>query len=289
MLSSAGSIFSGVPAFVSILVGLVNLSEDKVLVKIFKHPVEKGKYDYSYGILVPAFGSTGLTDYSGWLIFFGCATDYSGFGGSLYAQAKSFIDRFKENGAIEVEEIEIEKDVFKEYLKERSESSVFDRVIAQAPFGPSMVIDISKIEEEKRDFQENVRGLLFELMVYKWAWEQGYYDEVKHNCIVNGEEIDIFSKKGDKIYLCECKVTIHKDEISKTSNQISRKIYALGSEYPEHPIVPILVTYSLLPAERKKFFEEQGIKVRDGFNKEIKNLNLLSKDKVKLINQIFKS
>jgi len=289
VLSSTGSIFSGVPAFVSILVGSVNLSEDEVLVKIFKHPAEKGKYNYSYGILIPAFGSTGLTDYSGWLIFFDCATDYSGFGGSLYTQAKSFIDRFKENGAIEVEEIEVEEGVFQEYLKERSESSVFDRVVAQTSFGPSTVIDISKIEGEKRDFQEKVKGVLFELLVYKWVWEQGYYDEVKHNHIVNGEEIDVFSKKGNKIYLCECKVTIHKDKINKTLNQINRKIKALRSEYPEHSIVPIIITCSPLPAERRKFFEERGIKVKDGFNKEIENSGLFSKDKVKLVNQIFES
>lgn len=98
-----------------------------------------------------------------------------------------------------------------------------------------------------------------------------------------------FPKKGNKIYLFECKVTIHKDEIGKILKQINRKINALRSEYPEHSIVPILITYSPLPAERKKFFEERGIKVRDGFNKEIENSNFFSKDKVKLVNQIFES
>lgn len=94
-----------------------------------------------------------------------------------------------------MEEVEIELNLFREYLKDRSESSVFDRVVAESPFGKSVVVDIVQIENERKKFQENVRGLLFELMVYKWVWKQGDYDEVKHNHIVNGEEIDVFSKK----------------------------------------------------------------------------------------------
>ena len=96
VLSSTGSIFSGVPAFLSILIGLVNLRSEKVLVRIFRHPKGKNMNSYSYGILIPAYGSIGITDYSGWLIFFDSATDYSGFGGHLYRQAKRYIDRFRE-------------------------------------------------------------------------------------------------------------------------------------------------------------------------------------------------
>lgn len=289
VFSSAGSIFSGVPAFVSILAGSINVSEDKVFVKVFKHPVGRGKYDYSYGILIPAFSSTGIADYSGWLIFFDCATDYSGFGGSLYGYAKSFIDKFKESGAINIEEIEVEKEIFQEYLKERSESSVFDRIITHTLLGETTVVDVTKIVKEMRDLQENVKGLLFELIVYKHVQEQGYYDEVKHNYVVTKEEIDVFSKKDNKIFLYECKIAVHKDETDKILDQIIRKINALTSKYPEHIVVPILVTYSPLPAERRMFFEKQGVKVRDGFNREIKNSNLFSKDRVKLVKQMFES
>ncbi|AKG91655.1 hypothetical protein GAH_01021 [Geoglobus ahangari] len=289
VLSSTGSIFSGVPAFLSVLVGLVNLGRDKVLIRIFRHPEGGNMNSYSYGILIPAYGSIGITDYSGWLIFFDSATDYSGFGGNLYRQAKRYIDIFREKDLIEVEEVEIEINLFKEYLKDRSVSSVFDRVITESPFGKSVIIDINQIENERRKFQENVKGLLFELMVYKWVQEQEYFEEVKHNYIADKEEIDVFSKKGNKIYLYECKVAVHKDEIIKTLNQISRKILVLRSEYPECSIIPILVTYFPLPAERTKFFEERGIKVIDGFNKKIENSSFFSKDRVKLVKQIFES
>ena len=278
-----GSIFSGVPAFVRVLAGSVVVDEDKVFVKIFKHPVGEGKYDYSYGILIPALSS--IADYSGWLIFFDCATDYSGFGGSLYVQAKCYIDGFKDR--IIVEEIEVEKEIFREYLKEKSMSSVFDRIVTRSPLGEITAIDISKIKREMEEFRENVKGLLFELLVYKWIQKQRYFDEVEHNYEVNEEKIDVFSKKGNRISLFECKITVHKDEINRILGQINRKKEVLEGKYPDHFITPILVTYSVLPAERKKFFEERGIIVKDGFNKEIRKSYLLPKDQRKLIKQIF--
>lgn len=198
VLSSAGSIFSGVPAFIATLAGIVNLSEDKILVKIFKHPVMKNEHNYSFGILIPAFGTSGLTDYSGWLIFYDCATDYSGFGGSLYIQAKNFIDKFRKYNAIEAEEIKVNKKVFQKYLKRKSASSVFDRIVTQTPFGPKALEDISKIESTKKLFIENTRGILFELIVYKWIIMTQDFDEIKHDHIINGEQIDIFYKKRIK-------------------------------------------------------------------------------------------
>lgn len=66
-----------------------------MFVSRFKHPVTGVPgCDYSYGIRNQAFGSFGFTDYSGWLIFFDCATDYSGFGASLHGQAEVFIEKF---------------------------------------------------------------------------------------------------------------------------------------------------------------------------------------------------
>jgi len=127
------AIFNGVPAFVSTLIGSVELSrtfqsEEKVLVLRFKHPEWDSEYRYSYGILIPSFGSTGITDYSGWLVFFDCATDFSGFGGSLHQDAETFIGRYLERGEIEVKEEVADIEMFKRYLAEKNVSSIFDQI-----------------------------------------------------------------------------------------------------------------------------------------------------------------
>jgi len=244
VLSSTGSIFSGVPAFIAILLGLTKLVKDKIFVKVFEHEVEGvNGYDYSYGILIPAFGSLGITDYSGWLIFFDCATDYSGFGGSLYSWAKFWIDKLKKDNLIEVEEIEVDKNIFKEYLKERSVSSVFDMVVADR------IIDISKIKSE---FEE-LKGYIFELIVYKWLTTKNF-DKIRHNHFIDGEQIDVFYREGKKIYLYECKVALHKDSLKDKLKQIKRKTDVLRRKYPEYTIVPILVVYFPLSSEVKKIF-----------------------------------
>ena len=87
-LDSQSGIFNGVPAFISLLAGVAELKSsfvggEKAHIAKFIHPVTKDgkKNDYSYGVLIEAFGSTGLSDFSGWVIFFDCCGDYSGFAG----------------------------------------------------------------------------------------------------------------------------------------------------------------------------------------------------------------
>jgi hypothetical protein len=58
VLDGSYSTFSGVPTFISTLLGLVELNKryggnEKVKVKIFKHPVRPGQNYYSFSILIP--------------------------------------------------------------------------------------------------------------------------------------------------------------------------------------------------------------------------------------------
>jgi energy-converting hydrogenase A subunit M len=126
------TVFNGIPAFISTLVGYVYLkklykNKERVEVRVFKHPAprDKGHY-YSYAILVESHSSLGISDYSGWLIFLDCATDFSGFGGPFYAQAQSVLKKLKKERSIEVREISIDKNLFKDYLFRKSVSSVSD-------------------------------------------------------------------------------------------------------------------------------------------------------------------
>lgn len=99
--SKRSRIFNGVPAFVTLLVGAVNLrsnltSRDKLQVIVFKHPDRGGKsnaFDYSFALYLET--SSSIADYSGWLVFIDCAGDYSGFAGSQLALANFYIKQLK--------------------------------------------------------------------------------------------------------------------------------------------------------------------------------------------------
>lgn len=277
VLASTGEIFSGIHAFILILTGAVESKEnnEKVYVKVFKHPEKEG-YNYSYGVLIPAFG--GISDYSGWIIFFDCATDYSGFGGSLYAQAKIPIEQFKDS--LDVEEIEVDKTTFKNYLKKVSASSVFDRIIVNdSLLGPHPLDIYSTIEEYERQYKqltENAKGILFELIVYKWLNENkdpnfNDFDKLKHEKIIDDEEeIDIFGVKNDKGYLFECKVALHKrNNEEELPKKIIKKKELLEQKEQVSSVEPVLVTYTQLRSDDKNYFEEKGIRVVDNFKKKI--------------------
>ena len=124
--------FNGVPAFASITYGYsklrqVNGVKEPVLVRVFKHPEPpplKGNR-YSYSILIQLTGI--FSDSSGWLVFNDCATDFSGQGGLFFRQAKKVIDDLKRIGLVECQEIEINGEIFDQYLHENS----FEKKVAE--------------------------------------------------------------------------------------------------------------------------------------------------------------
>lgn len=135
--SGKTSVFNGVPAFTLTLKG--NIEEKRrfdndreIFVLRIKHPAGKEIYDYSYGILIEAFGGLGFTDYSGWLIFFDCATDYSSFAGSLHYEAEKCIKDFSDEGLIKIKEITVNKNFFAEYLSSRNISRSLEEIQEKA-------------------------------------------------------------------------------------------------------------------------------------------------------------
>jgi hypothetical protein len=135
---SKTSVFNGVPAFTSVLIGNIKKrryfgNNEKVFILKVKHPVKGVKgYDYSYGVLIEAFGNIEITDYSGWLIFLDCANDYSGFGGSLHTEAEIFINKFVKEGSVEIKEIIMDKDVFIRYLLSKNISRSLEEIQKKA-------------------------------------------------------------------------------------------------------------------------------------------------------------
>jgi hypothetical protein len=273
-------VFNGVPAFISALIGSVELNKyynnkEKVLVRIFKHPaLSIEKCDYSFAILIQAFG--GISDYSGWLVFFDCATDYSGFGGSLYAMAENFIKQLKENGSIEIKEILVDKSIFKEYLTERSVSSTFDKIIFQTPLGRFDQLSISEIQNRTQIFAEAIKGKFFEYVFYKWIKENKQYDDTRCDFLLDGEQIDCIGEIENRIDVFECKLNLHINEINKTIEQIKRKVKIIKDKNRESTVIPYIVTYCKIPPNRKSKFEKKGINFIDNFEETIKNDRLFN-------------
>ncbi|MCC6003780.1 MAG: hypothetical protein LM590_05505 [Thermofilum sp.] len=264
VLHGAFSTFSGVPAFIPTLLGLVELSKQfgdkqKVKVKIFKHPVGPNQNYYSFAVLIPS--STLNFDLSGWLVYYNCATDFSGFGGSLYIEAKRIIDELISKDLVEAEEISIDKEIFKEYLKERCVGSVFDTIVWEEIFlGEHVRVSFSEIKSHLEDFLARYKGKIFEYIVYYWLNESKHEGKVYLNLRINGEEIDCILEGKDTIEMYECKVTLHTDKIDETIDQIKRKVFILKEVYGKR-VVPNLVVYNVNSSEQIKKIKDQGINV----------------------------
>ena len=223
----------------------------------------KNQFNYSFGVFIQAHTSTGISDYSGWLIFFDCATDHSGFGGSLLDFAKAIIQIAQEKGPICLNEVVVEKELFKEYLKEHSVSSVFDTLIKETPVGTKEVGSLTTILTELDDFLAKANGKLLEHVVHKWIRESQGFGRTACDIWVNGEQIDCTGEIGNSISFFECKLNMHQDTIDDTINQINRKSRALSKE--NQRVEAWLVVYGMIPADTKMAFEKKGIFVRDNF------------------------
>jgi hypothetical protein len=129
-------IFNGASAFISVVIGEVEKyriikNTDPIWVARIKHPVgidHQGKEgnDISYAILLQNYGI--FTDYSGWLIFLNCGTDYSGSGGGLYLQIEEFLTKYMNERAIEIKELSILSDQFIRYLRQKEIPSLVQKI-----------------------------------------------------------------------------------------------------------------------------------------------------------------
>ena len=262
-------VFNGVPAFASTLLGSVELAkvfrrDEQVRAIVFKHPIGwENHYDYSFGVLIQAYGSEGLSDYSGWLIFFECATDHSGFGGSLLDFANSVVEVAQKRGPISLSEIVVDRDLFKEYLREHSVSSVFDTLIKQTAGGSKEIGSLTAILAELNDFLAHSKGKLLEHVVHKWIDATQGFDNTACDTWVNDEQIDCTGEIGGSLSIFECKLNLHQDTIDNTLSQVRRKVSALRSD--NQKIEARLVVYGPVPADTKKAFEQEGISVTDNF------------------------
>lgn len=127
LVDALDSMFSGVPAFVPMLIGSVQLRKTEKnknrirVIRLIHSTGNERRHDYSYAILAGLVGSHSLTDYSGWLIFFDCCAD-AGSTALLFRDAERYLRRYEKQKIIEVQTISINKQKFISLMKHRIQS-----------------------------------------------------------------------------------------------------------------------------------------------------------------------
>ena len=228
-------IFNGVATFSSLLIGAVYLDqvlrkEEKTYVVRFVHPVGENKHDYSYAILIEAFGT--IADYSGWLVFYDCCGDYSGFSGSEYRFAEEIIKRYSPN--LEIINLIIDKRDLSEYLRvfsanltdtyEHSEIKIPPNGETEKNKKVLETLSTSSIISHMRRQIETLRGYMLELLAYyflnseksllKWRY--------RNKKLIGDDEIDIVARdKKGILYLASCTSSYDSEKVSKLDKHSS--------------------------------------------------------------------
>lgn len=212
VISYEGS--NGASQFCTVLLGLVyehklGIMKEKVQVIEFVHKQKIRGNNYSYGLFIPT--SSNIADYSKWWIFYSCATDHTGYGGSCFAQICSYLKSLKP--FIHYKKFSINEKKFFEHFKSDY---------------------IKFIEKECRkvtDQNSSLRGAFLELLVALIFVKSGYNVRLRHRSKLLGrKEIDVIATKQDGktdvIYVVECKersLTADSEEFHRISNEIFTK------------------------------------------------------------------
>lgn len=124
LIDASESGFSGVASFVPLLIGTVQLrkklkQEGKIRVMRLIHPTSNvHRRDYSYAILIEAVGSLGISDYSGWMLFYDCCSD-GGSTAPMHDFAEQCIEDYIRKGTIEVVQKRVSKEHFLTMMRHR--------------------------------------------------------------------------------------------------------------------------------------------------------------------------
>ena len=243
--------FSRAIKFIAILKGLAQIFDeevynDRILVKMIRHPAGENKHDITLAILVGYQGP--ISDDSRWLVLFDCATDYSGAGMEIYQRICNSI---KGLGArVEVETHVIQKSDFIAYLVEKNVSDIENA-------------NAHKLRTEFERYAEKARGKFFEFVVYKWINTHFCFEYSDIDVYINGEQIDCYGKKDDVVELFECKLSLHSDE--GIVKQLERKSKAINQEHPNCTILKNVAVFESLSPDRIQKLKQRNICIYGDF------------------------
>ena len=170
----------GISAFNALLMGAIqskNLhkTNERVEVLRIKHPVKyTNGHAYSYAVLIENYGL--FSDFSVWYVFFNCATDYSGYGGTLHQRAEVVIEHYAKQDAINIQEFVIDKEFFQDYLDKgimsiiqriRNEASIISEQTKGTPIesiAKKVKEEIQKLQvENPKQLEKNLVNLIFSI------------------------------------------------------------------------------------------------------------------------------
>ncbi len=229
------SMHSGIPALITLMSGTAFLLEkqgefDNVYICRFIHPRNKENgNDYSYCILIDAKASAGHYS-SGWMLYYDCCGDYSGFSGSEHKKIEETINNFQKKKIIRLASKIISKKDFKNYIgrylpeKERVHNYK-EEVNLIKP------LDTITLKKELNDFISNSKALVLELVSYYVTTKYKGYKDIflLKDWSVNSEngEIDVLLENESDALLIECKTNINngclQDYIDKAKSKLQDK------------------------------------------------------------------
>jgi hypothetical protein len=239
--------YTGIPSFITLLAGAVALLNNnesefkKVMVCKFIHPTDKkNDYEYSYGVLIDSKAAIG--HYSiGWMMFYDCFGNYSGFSKREHENAEKIIKKYEEKGLLDLVSKEVDKNVFRHYLEEYiSEQNDFRKEIDLSDLNIIYVPDKNDVElaekldsirnQQKKNFISDAKGIILELMGYYIASKHKKYEKYsdKEWSIESGcGEMDIIMNNDQEALLIECKLNVNTSDahsiISKAKNKLKHK------------------------------------------------------------------
>lgn len=250
--TTRNDLFFGASAFNTMLIGTASLfnSEQselpKVIVARFIHPhKEKGKYDYSYGILIDT-KSASYHYHCGWIIYKDVCGNYSGFSNGEREKMEEIITTYSNEGTVEVRELRIPMKDFERFLVQYAHRE-----------------EIMDIKEENRQLRNSIQILksnYFELFTYQTFHNQfgnefNYHINIGQKSSEGEKDIVLFNDK--KVILVECKLNVRNYDIQTIKQKLDKKIAVYKQRIKEYQ----LWVWEELTIKSKIELDKCGIKV----------------------------
>jgi len=208
------------------------------------HPKKKGEHNYSFGVLID--GGSAAADHSyGWIIYHNLCWDHSGFANFQYETTMGLIDRFQDEGKIDLREMrislsELEVLIGQEMLQQ-----------AQVNLHDQIKLLTTRLKDSNSFLLEVVTAYLCSKIFPDYNVQ---LNTDKRS--VNGE-IDVKIESNGVLILIECKLNPNSYSIQEVINKLSRKLAASGK--PAQRKSMQFWFWKSPSQERVKLLEESGV------------------------------
>jgi hypothetical protein len=237
---SAQNLYSGAGGFLSVLLGHRSMkqrgnSSDPVLIVRIRHPQGEGRWDYSYAVLIEGGGSFGFADYSGWLLFWDVAGNYSGTANNLRVQIEKLIMEFETDGTVKVfTQIDATQNMFLQWIDQEHKDG--DDKPEPVTTGVSVDVyrELSSATKTAQEMLAESKGLLAELVA--WWTETGErqpmeVEKVGWDRFGRGAvDLVIASNASGTIKFIECKASLNQIADPKKMDDLIVKVSKLTSD-----------------------------------------------------------